>query len=248
MRETNKNKCIFAETKEQNCFIYETKIQFLILIASEGKEKNQQFINHKFRNMDRERVNRIYDKTGGYCHLCNKKLSRTNYGVHGAKGSWHVDHSKAKANGGTHHLNNLFPACISCNIEKGTLHKSTIRKRKGYQTGSSSSGCYITTACVTSKGLSDNCYELQVLRMFRDTYVASQPNGQELINEYYRAAPLIVESINRLDNVGEVYETVFHNIKKAVGFIEQKEDAAAFALYCDVVKELNEKYNNASTT
>lgn len=193
--------------------------------------------------MDRERLNRIYNKTNGYCHLCNKKLSRTNYGVHGAKGSWHVDHSKAKANGGTHHMNNLFPACISCNIEKGTLHKNTIRKRKGYQNESSNSGCFITTACVIRRGLSDDCYELQVLRKFRDTYVASQLNGKELIGEYYKTAPHIVESINSLDNAGELYETIFQNIRKAIDFVEQKEDAAAFALYCEVVKELNEKYN-----
>lgn len=193
--------------------------------------------------MDIERIHKIYDKTGGYCHLCNKKLSRSNYGVHGAKGSWQVDHSKAKANGGTHHMNNLFPACISCNIEKGTLHKNTIRKRKGYVTENSGSGCFITTACVTSKGLPDDCHELQVLRNFRDAYVASQPNGQELIGEYYRTAPLIVERINRLDNAGELYGALFQDIKKAVDFIEQKNEAAAFALYCNVVNELNEKYN-----
>lgn len=193
--------------------------------------------------MDRERIHKIYDKTGGYCHLCNKKLSRTNYGVHGAKGAWHVDHSKAKANGGTHHMNNLFPACISCNIEKGTLHKSTIRKRKGYTTESSGGGCFITTACVTSKGLPDDCHELKVLRKFRDTYVASQPNGQELIGEYYRIAPLIVERINRLDNAKELYAALFQDIKRAVDFVEQKNDAAAFALYCDVVRELNKKCN-----
>lgn len=193
--------------------------------------------------MDRERIHRIYNKTNGYCHLCNKKLSRNNYGVHGAKGSWHVDHSKAKANGGTHHMNNLYPACISCNIEKGTLHKRTIRKRKGYATESSGGGCFITTACVTSKGLSDDCNELQVLRKFRDTYVASQPNGEKLISQYYQVAPQIVERMSRLDNSGELYDALFQDIAKAVGFIEQNNDAAAFALYCNVVMELNEKYN-----
>lgn len=193
--------------------------------------------------MDKQRLQKIYDKTGGYCHLCNKKLSRTSYGVHGAKGAWHVDHSVAKANGGTHHMNNLYPACISCNIEKGTLHKNTIRKRKGYETESSGGGCFITTACVMSKGLPDDCHELQVLRKFRDTYVALQPTGKELINQYYKTAPVIVERINRLENAEELYEALFQNIKKAVDFIEQKRDAAAFALYCDVVKELNEKYN-----
>jgi hypothetical protein len=60
--------------------------------------------------MDYERLNRIYDKTDGYCHICHKKLSFSNYACCGAKGAWEIDHSNAKINGGSNHLNNLFPA------------------------------------------------------------------------------------------------------------------------------------------
>jgi 5-methylcytosine-specific restriction endonuclease McrA len=80
---------------------------------------------------DNDRLNAIYDKTDGYCHLCHKKLSFTNHGVHGAKGSWHVEHSVPKAKGGTDHLNNLFPACIKCNFEKSTYHTKTVRGWNG---------------------------------------------------------------------------------------------------------------------
>jgi len=65
--------------------------------------------------MDNERLNRIYDKTDGYCHICHKKLSFSNYGIFGAKCNWEIEHSVAKANAGSNNLNNLFPACISCN-------------------------------------------------------------------------------------------------------------------------------------
>ena len=74
-----------------------------------------------------ERIKKIYYKTDGYCHICHKKLSLSNYGKRGAKGAWHIEHSKAKANGGTDHLNNLYPACISCNEEKGIMHTQTAR-------------------------------------------------------------------------------------------------------------------------
>lgn len=191
--------------------------------------------------MDKERIHKIYNKTNGCCHLCNKKLSRSNYGVHGAKGSWHVDHSIAKANGGTDHMNNLFAACIDCNLEKGTLHKTTIRKRKGYAQ-EESSGCFITTACVISKGLSDNCYELQVLRKFRDNYVAVQPNGKELILQYYKIAPLIVTEINKRINAQNIYNPIFEEIENAVFLIEQKMYAEAFELYCKIVRELEKNY------
>jgi 5-methylcytosine-specific restriction endonuclease McrA len=79
--------------------------------------------------MTNDRLNAIYDKTHGCCHICHKKLSFINYAVHGAKGAWHVEHSKAKAKGGTDHLNNLYAACITCNLEKGVLHISTLRRR-----------------------------------------------------------------------------------------------------------------------
>ena len=81
--------------------------------------------------MNEDRLNAIYDKTDVYCHICHKKLSYSNYGVLGAKGSWHIEHSVPRAKGGTDHLNNLFPACIRCNLEKGTLHTKTVRKWNG---------------------------------------------------------------------------------------------------------------------
>jgi hypothetical protein len=78
-----------------------------------------------------ERLNSIYDKTDGYCHLCHKKISFKNYGKHGVKGAWHVDHSLAQAKGGSHHLNNLFPACVACNLSKGSSRTQSVRKSNG---------------------------------------------------------------------------------------------------------------------
>ena len=40
------------------------------------------------------------------------------YGKLGRRGSWEVDHSRPQAKGGTHHGNNLLPACIKCNRKK----------------------------------------------------------------------------------------------------------------------------------
>jgi len=76
-----------------------------------------------------EKLSAIYDKTNGYCHLCHRKLSYSNYGVQGSRGCWHVEHSTPRSNGGSDHLNNLYAACINCNLEKGTLHTKTIRRR-----------------------------------------------------------------------------------------------------------------------
>jgi 5-methylcytosine-specific restriction endonuclease McrA len=80
---------------------------------------------------DKNKLRRIYDKTDGYCHLCHRKLSFNNHGKHGAKGSWHIEHSVARFNGGSDHLNNRYAACIECNLEKGTMCTQSIRKRNG---------------------------------------------------------------------------------------------------------------------
>ena len=80
---------------------------------------------------DLQRLRLIYDRTDGYCHLCHRKLSFHNHGKRGTKGAWHVEHSIATANGGTDRRNNLFAACIVCNMEKGTTHTRTARAWNG---------------------------------------------------------------------------------------------------------------------
>ncbi|MGH9766473.1 MAG: HNH endonuclease [Blastocatellia bacterium] len=78
-----------------------------------------------------ESLNRIYDRTDGYCHICRKKLSFVNYGKPGRRGAWEVEHSRCKAKGGTDRLCNLFPACIPCNRRKGTYTTKTARAWHG---------------------------------------------------------------------------------------------------------------------
>ena len=63
----------------------------------------------------------IFQKTGGYCYHCGKKLSWNNYGLLNTKGCWEIDHSLPKSKGGTDHLNNMVPSCIPCNRNKGDL-------------------------------------------------------------------------------------------------------------------------------
>ncbi len=80
---------------------------------------------------DNDTLNRIYDRTDGYCHLCGKKLSFINYANFGAKGAWEVEHSVPRSRGGTNHLNNLYPACISCNRNKAIQSSRTTRSQYG---------------------------------------------------------------------------------------------------------------------
>lgn len=76
-------------------------------------------------------LDQIYRRTSGYCHLCHKKLSRRNYGQFGKRGAWEVEHSVPRSNGGTDHMNNLFPACCGCNRDKSNMTTRTARRWNG---------------------------------------------------------------------------------------------------------------------
>ncbi len=78
-----------------------------------------------------ERLNKIFDKTDGKCHLCHKPVVFKNHGNFGSRGAWEVEHSKPKSKGGTDHLNNLFCACLKCNREKGNNTNYSVRSKNG---------------------------------------------------------------------------------------------------------------------
>ncbi len=79
----------------------------------------------------KEQLDKIYNRTSGYCHICHKKLAFKNYGVFGARAAWEVEHSNPQIKGGTHHPNNLYPACISCNRSKGDSSTASVRAKNG---------------------------------------------------------------------------------------------------------------------
>jgi len=79
----------------------------------------------------RDRLNAIYDRTSGYCHVCGKKLCFVNYGQFGRRGAWEIEHSVARVNGGTDRLCNLYAACISCNRKKQHFTTRTARRWHG---------------------------------------------------------------------------------------------------------------------
>lgn len=109
--------------------------------------------------------------------------------------------------------------------------------------GSSSGGCYLTSACVNAKGLEDNCYELEVLRNYRDTWLSSFDKGKKLIQEYYLIAPLIVKRIDNLMTSKEIYDRLFDElVKPCVKLIEEGKREDAMQLYYDVTKELERLY------
>ena len=100
--------------------------------------------------------------------------------------------------------------------------------------------CYLTSACMQhfAQQFNDKCYELQLLRWFRDNFVS-----EEDIAHYYETAPLIVGEINSLPNSNEIYDKIYyHVIDVCVKAIEKSEYAVAYQRYKESILQLEEAY------
>ena len=101
-------------------------------------------------------------------------------------------------------------------------------------------GCYLTTACIKHfmNNFNDKCYELQLLRWFRDNFVS-----EEDIAHYYETAPIIVSAINQLPNNNIIYSQIYFDIiEYCVKAIEHGQYDAAYERYKDSILTLEEKY------
>ncbi|MBA4685912.1 MAG: hypothetical protein H2184_02075 [Candidatus Galacturonibacter soehngenii] len=103
--------------------------------------------------------------------------------------------------------------------------------------------CYITTAVCETLGKGDDCYELTLLRHYRDHFLLNQPDGEEVISEYYNIAPTIVKRINKLSNAKEVYQSVWDNyLNPCVKLIEDNKNMECKDVYYKMVRDLQKEY------
>jgi len=110
----------------------------------------------------------------------------------------------------------------------------------------SSGGCYLTSACMKyfQEKFDDNCYELTVLRWFRDNFVS-----KEDIAHYYEIAPIIVETINNEENSSVIYDYIYDNIVDyCVEQIEQGNYDKAYNRYKNSVLILEEQFVRPALT
>jgi len=74
-----------------------------------------------------ERLEMIFDRTAGRCHICWGTLAFKNYARFGERGAWEIEHSNPRSKGGSDRLSNLYAAHITCNREKGAMRTKTAR-------------------------------------------------------------------------------------------------------------------------
>lgn len=113
----------------------------------------------------------------------------------------------------------------------------------GHNGSKNTGGCFITTACIMAMGLPDDCYELTVLRGFRDNYLKNRENGAQDIADYYRNAPQIVESISNRNDADQIWRDIYQDmVCLCIQHIEAHEFEKAYKLYKSFTIRLRKEY------
>lgn len=101
-------------------------------------------------------------------------------------------------------------------------------------------GCFITTATCIAKNKADNCYELEILRKFRDNFL--DKNYPNEIDEYYKTSPEIVRLINNNNRKEEIYSDIEKELNDCIFFIENKKYELAFQTYRKMFVKLKKDF------
>ncbi|WMC92462.1 CFI-box-CTERM domain-containing protein [Kineothrix sp. MB12-C1] len=111
------------------------------------------------------------------------------------------------------------------------------------QSGFKTKLCYVTTAVCKSLNKPEDCYELNLLRDYRDNYLAATEGGEELVKKYYDIAPTIVKRIDKSDCPKEKYKYIWEQyLKPCIAYIENGQNELCGAKYIEMMEELQSQY------
>ena len=103
--------------------------------------------------------------------------------------------------------------------------------------------CFITTAVCEAEGKPDDCAELTAFRAFRDGYLQAQPDGEALIEEYYRIAPTIVMCIDVCGDRAERYAAIREQyLQPCYDALQAGDLAGCKTKYVRMVRDLEREY------
>lgn len=103
--------------------------------------------------------------------------------------------------------------------------------------------CYITTAVCENRHKPDDCYELSLLRSFRDDYLLQSAEGEAMVHEYYDVAPSIVKHIGKRTDADRIYEGIWQQyLSPCIRLIESGQNEECTELYRHMVYELKDLY------
>ncbi len=159
------------------------------------------------------------------CSDCHKRFEITNreYDFYRSKG-W-----------------NLPKRCKECRKKKDLSDSNSSNTQSFSQRNSSR--CFITTAVCKYFDKPDDCYELTLLRRFRDEWLFYTSDGIELIKEYYDIAPNIVSKIEESNMEDIIYHKLWDEyINPCISLIENNEFEKCKKLYISMVNYLKDTF------
>lgn len=116
-------------------------------------------------------------------------------------------------------------------------------ERRSDSSSNRSGGCFITTAVCEYFGREDDCYELTMLRSFRDNWLAEQKNGKLEISLYYDCAPKLVEKMkSSTDYAATCEELMDKYIRPCVELIKRHKEEECRQLYIKGLQYMLNKY------
>lgn len=103
--------------------------------------------------------------------------------------------------------------------------------------------CYITTAVCEGLNKGRDCEELQLLKRYRDEYLAGTEEGDALIKEYYNIAPTIVKRMEKEADRDGKYRYLWERyIKDCVSMIQAERFEECRSTYEQMMEELKAEY------
>lgn len=103
--------------------------------------------------------------------------------------------------------------------------------------------CYVTTAVCQNLNFGEDCEALNLIKDFRDNYLASTQEGKELIDSYYDIAPTLVKRIDKDASAEEKYVWLWNQyLRHCVEYIKKGQNEACREKYCEMVETLKDEY------
>lgn len=130
-------------------------------------------------------------------------------------------------------------------VSRENAYKTSYQRTEhtSYPSSSSDSSCFLTTATCRVMGYEDDCEVLQSFRHFRDHILLEQPDGENLVGEYYHIAPKILDKIDASENPQAVYQWMWDDyIKQGYELLLAGNHQEAKDLYIKLVTTLMKIY------
>jgi hypothetical protein len=107
--------------------------------------------------------------------------------------------------------------------------------------------CYISTAACCTRGLADDCDELQTHRRFRDEALLVHPLGRRLVSRYFETAPGVAAAIDRHPERRTIYDRIFTTyVVPAEEAARKRDTSAGIAILEEVLAECSRRSSHAA--